>query len=59
MKIKTLDGRILESNNELVIEQWKKLGYTEHKEKKTATKTKEAGADTEKEAVEKEITENE
>lgn len=29
MKIKTPTGTILESSNELVIEQWKKSGYKE------------------------------
>lgn len=29
MKIKTPTGTVLESSNELVIEQWKKSGYKE------------------------------
>ncbi len=46
MKVKTTDGRLLESNNELVIEQWKKRGYSVYKEKKTSEKQRETtGAD--------------
>lgn len=41
MKVKTSDGRILESSNELVTGQWKKQGLAEYKEKKASVKSKE------------------
>lgn len=45
MKVRTTDGMILESNNELVIEQWKKKGYSAYKEKKMSEKQKETTED--------------
>lgn len=35
MRVKTSTGTILESSNELVIEQWKKNGYKEVSGRKT------------------------
>lgn len=48
MRIKLANGTVLESTNEVVIEQWKKAGYAEYSgEKKTAAETKSKKADTE------------
>jgi hypothetical protein len=40
MRIKTASGIVMESTNDLVIEQWKKAGYEEVTEKKSSTKKK-------------------
>jgi hypothetical protein len=46
MRIKTSNGIIMESANDLVIEQWRKAGYEEVTEKKPSTKKKDAAEKT-------------
>ncbi len=50
MKIINENGTILESDNKLVIEQWKKKGYKEYKPKKSeVTNNSDENKDTAKE----------